>query len=186
MDNPRILIAGIGNVFFGDDAFGVEVARGLAARKLPDDVRVTDFGIRGFDLAFALMAEPELTILVDAVPRGGDPGTLYTIEPDLSALDAPDPAEERLADPHGMNPMRVLRVVREMGGRLHRILLIGCEPSLPESGDDFYMGLSPCVRSAVDEAVKLIESLVIDLPNTPNTNSPPAESSGQQQKKPEQ
>ncbi len=81
----RILIAGIGNIFLGDDAFGVEVVRRLSrsARKLPDEVRIVDFGIRGFDLAYALMEGYEVAILVDATPRGGVPGTLYTIEPDL-------------------------------------------------------------------------------------------------------
>src|SRR6202030_732892 len=82
----RILIAGIGNIFLGDDAFGVEVVRRLAARKLPDAIRVVDFGIRGFDLAYALMEGYEITILVDATPRGGQPGTLYTIEPDLRSV----------------------------------------------------------------------------------------------------
>src|SRR5882672_1813652 len=87
MTKPRILVAGIGNIFLGDDAFGSEVARKLQQCSLPKDVRVVDFGIRGFDLAYALLDGHEVTILVDATPRGGEPGTLYTIEPDLSELD---------------------------------------------------------------------------------------------------
>ncbi|MGH7848434.1 MAG: hydrogenase maturation protease, partial [Candidatus Binatia bacterium] len=77
MTPAKILVAGIGNIFLGDDGFGVEVARELAKRKLPESVRVVDFGIRGFDLAYALLDGYDLTILVDAAPRGGLPGTLY-------------------------------------------------------------------------------------------------------------
>ncbi len=85
MSVPGVLVAGIGNIFLGDDGFGVEVAQQLAARPQPDGVRVTDFGIRGFDLAFALLDEPEATILIDAMPRGEAPGTVYVLEPDLDA-----------------------------------------------------------------------------------------------------
>src|ERR1700756_1973684 len=84
--SSKILIAGIGNIFLGDDAFGSEVARRLMRRTWPPEVRVEDFGIRGFDLAFALLEAYKLTILIDAVPRGGAPGTLYRIEPDLDTL----------------------------------------------------------------------------------------------------
>src|SRR5690349_12249437 len=111
---PTIPIAGIGNIFLGDDAFGVEVVRQLSSRTLPDSVRVIDFGIRGFDLAYALLDGYDVTILVDATPRGGVPGTLYTIEPDLSAshtLEAPEP----MIETHGMNPMRVLGLAQAMG-----------------------------------------------------------------------
>src|SRR3954447_3910403 len=86
---PRILVAGIGNIFLGDDAFGVEVVRRLMSRPLPDGVRVADYGIRGYDLALALLDETnDVTIMVDAVPRGGPPGTLYVIEPEWEAGDA--------------------------------------------------------------------------------------------------
>ena len=93
---PSILVAGIGNIFLGDDAFGVEVVRRMAGLELPASVRVVDFGIRGFDLAYALQDGYETTILVDACPRGEAPGTLYVIEPDLKALDGPDAAHARL------------------------------------------------------------------------------------------
>jgi hydrogenase maturation protease len=83
-----ILIAGIGNIFLGDDAFGVEVAKRLAGQSFPEGVRVVDFGIRGFDLAYALLEGPDVTILVDACPRGGAPGTVYVIEADLAELDS--------------------------------------------------------------------------------------------------
>ena len=154
----KMLIACIGNIFLGDDAFGVEVARRLATRQLPDSVRVVDFGICGFDLVYALLDSYDVTILVDATPRGGMPGTLYTIEPDLSALNHLE-APETVIETHGMNPMRVLGLVKAMGGQFQRLLLVGCEPATlgPEEGQ---MGLSEPVQAAVDEAVGLIEALI--------------------------
>ena len=104
MTRPRILVAGIGNIFLGDDGFGSEVARRLLARPLPAEVRVVDFGIRGFDLAYALLDGYDVTVFVDATPRGGEPGTIYTIEPDLSEIREPD-AREMMVETHGMNPM---------------------------------------------------------------------------------
>lgn len=161
MASPRILIAGIGNIFLGDDAFGVEVVRQLSARRFPDDVCVVDFGIRGFDLAYALLDSPDVAILVDATPRGGAPGTLYVIEPDLNELDR-WLAEDTVIETHAMNPMRVLALVKAMGGQLKRILIVGCEPATlgPAEGQ---MGLSPPVQAAVDEALTVVESLVADI-----------------------
>ncbi len=163
MPKERILVAGIGNIFLGDDAFGCEVVKRLAARKWPDDVRVVDYGIRGFDLAYALMDGYEVTILVDATPRGGDPGTLYTIEPDLAELDGIDP-QAMMVETHGMNPMKVLAMVKSMGGEFKRLLLVGCEPETfgPEEGQ---MGLSEAVENAVDEAVRVVVALVEKILN---------------------
>lgn len=159
--SPSILVAGIGNIFLGDDAFGVEVVQRLARRDLPPQVRVVDFGIRGFDLAFALMDDYDAVILIDAVPRGEPPGTLYTIEPDLNALDATSLSEVSL-ETHGMNPMKVLVMVKAMGGEPKRILLVGCEPSpLPE--DEERMGLSEPVEKSLDEAITIIEALIGEL-----------------------
>ncbi len=159
-ENPTILIAGIGNIFLGDDAFGVEVAQRLTNRKLPSGVKVVDFGIRGFDLAYALLDRFDVTILVDACPRGGNPGTLYVIEPDLN-VDTPDDfqAGPTSIDAHSMNPMNVIRMAKSMGGYLKRILLVGCEPLTlgPEEGK---MGLSEPVAAMVDEAANRIEVLV--------------------------
>lgn len=154
----RILIAGIGNIFMGDDAFGVEVASVLARRTFPHGVRVADFGIRGFDLAYALMEGYESTILVDAYPGEGQPGTLFVVEPDLQNLDSAG-ARPGFVDPHGMDPLNVLHMAQNMGGELKRILLLGCVPATlgPEEGK---MGLSEPVAAAVDEAVQLIDSLV--------------------------
>lgn len=154
---PRILIAGIGNIFLGDDAFGSEVARRLMERKQPDGVRVVDFGIRGFDLTYALLDGYEVTIFVDATPRGEAPGTLYTIEPDLDELDNLD-AEGMMVETHGMNPMKVLSMVKSMGGEFKRILLVGCEPA-PLLSEDGQMGLSEAVEAAMEEAVEMVESL---------------------------
>lgn len=166
---PRILVAGIGNIFLGDDAFGSELARVLLRREWPANVRVEDFGIRGLDLTFALSDGYDAVILIDATPRGGEPGTLYTIEPDLSELDSMA-AEGAGVETHGMNPMRVLAVARSMGAQFHRIVVLGCEPS-PETIDPDgpgEMGLSEPVRLALDEAVAIVESLVAQIAAEPS------------------
>lgn len=153
---PRILVAGIGNVFLGDDGFGVEVIRQLQG-KLPDTVDVADFGIRGFDLAFALMDGYETAILVDATTRGGAPGSLYTIEPDLGELDS---AGGVAPDAHSLDPVKVLALTRSLGGDFKRILIVGCEPASCGDEDGGRMGLTAAVEAAVPEAVRAIESLV--------------------------
>ncbi|MDT5271270.1 MAG: hydrogenase maturation protease [Acidobacteriota bacterium] len=158
---PSILVAGIGNIFMGDDAFGCEVARRLAGRQLPEGVRVVDFGIRGFDLAYAIMDGPDVTVFVDATPRGEAPGTLYTIEPDLDELNGLE-AGGIMVEPHGMNPLKVLGMVKAMGGEFKRILLVGCEPETL-GGEEGLMGLSEPVEQAVDEAVKVVESLIAKI-----------------------
>ena len=151
-----ILVACIGNIFQGDDAFGCEVAKILMGREFSPHVNVVDFGIRGLDLTYALLDAPELTIFVDAVSRGGEPGTLYTIEPDLDSLGAE--AEESM-DAHGMDPMRVLRAAKSLGGKLGRILLVGCEPA-DLGGAEGRMGLTPVVAAAIEEAAQMVEGLI--------------------------
>ncbi len=153
---PRILVAGIGNIFLGDDGFGVEVVRRLASANLPDSVRVVDFGIRGLDLVYALQDGYETTILIDAYPHGQSPGTVSVVEPDLSALDT---GEGNFVEPHSMHPLNVLRMASAMHGPLKRVLLVGCEPA-SLGGDEGHMGLSPQVETAVEEATKLMEGLV--------------------------
>ena len=154
MTRPRILIAGIGNIFLGDDGFGSEVAPRVAARPLPAEVRLVDFGIRGFDLVYALLDGYDVTVFIDATPRGGEPGTIYMIEPDLSELREPD-AGQMMVETHGMNPMKVLSMVKAMGGEFKRILIVGCEPQTlgPEEGQ---MGLSETVEAAVDD-VRIVQ-----------------------------
>jgi hydrogenase maturation protease len=163
VQKPRILVAGIGNIFLGDDAFGVEVVRRLTSLDLPEGVRVTDFGIRGFDLAYALQDGYETTILVDACPRGEAPGTLYVIEPDLSATDDPE-APEDVVEAHAMNPVTVLRMAKAMNIEVKNLLLVGCEPE-SLGGEEGRMGLSAAVDAAVDNAVKLVETLVHKILN---------------------
>jgi hydrogenase maturation protease len=149
----KILVAGIGNIFFGDDAFGSEVARELMRHPFPGNVRVEDFGIRSYDLAYALMDGTD-AVLIDAVPRGQAPGTVYLIEPDLANLGAATP------DGHSMNPVSVLQMVQSLGGHTGKLFLVGCEPSVLESEE---MGLSAPVQAAVPEAIALVERVVADL-----------------------
>ena len=152
-----ILVAGIGNIFEGDDAFGCEVVRLLRQNPWPDDVRVVDFGIRGLDLSYALMNNPDLAILVDATSRGGLPGTVYTIEPALTS----DEAQINTApvNAHSMDPINVFRTVRTMGGKLGRILIVGCEPG-DLGGDEGRMGLTTPVSKAVRVAADLVTSII--------------------------
>ncbi len=166
LSGKRILIAGIGNIFFGDDAFGCEVAQRLLQRELPPEVAVIDFGIRGFDLAFALLEDYELSILIDATPRGGAPGTLYVIEVDLNDVET----DGASLDVHAMNPLRVLSLVQSMGGRPRRILIVGCEPSPISEQED--AGLSKPVVAMLDKAAELVESLITNNLNGEVRGSP--------------
>jgi hydrogenase maturation protease len=160
--SKRVLIAGIGNIFLGDDGFGVEVVKRLAGRGLPDCVEVVDFGIRGMDLAYALNDDYDLVVFVDATPRGGEPGTVYLIEPEIE-----DDGAVSL-DTHGMDPVKVIKLSRALGASPTRTLVVGCEPEvIPGRGgsethpyDDMLMELSEPVHAAVEEAAKLVESLV--------------------------
>jgi hydrogenase maturation protease len=157
---PRILIAGIGNIFLGDDGFGVEVVRRLAHCQLPADVRVVDFGIRGFDLTYALQDGYETTILVDACPRGEKPGTVYVIEPNLDGADSN--GAQIMVDAHSLNPMNVIRLAQAMNAPIKKMLLVGCEPETL-GGEEGAMELSASVEVAVDVAVKQITSLVVRI-----------------------
>jgi hydrogenase maturation protease len=168
-----ILIACIGNIFMGDDGFGVEVAQRLLSRDVglfSENVEVVDFGIRGFDLAYALLDDYDTLVLVDAISRGGTPGTLYLIEPDLTGVTAEKGVESARVglDAHSMDPMKVLAYARTLGAQPIRTLLVGCEPSVISRNEDYMdlqMGLSEPVQAAVDEAVKMIHSLVEELVN---------------------
>jgi hydrogenase maturation protease len=151
----RILVACIGNIFLGDDGFGVAVAHCLSQRTLPEGVVLRDFGIRGLDLTYALLESWDLTILVDACPRDGTPGEIYVIEPELN-----DASPARL-DPHGMDPVQVLEAARSMGGATGPILLVGCEPA-DFGPDEGRLGLSAPVEAAVDRAAAIVESLIAE------------------------
>lgn len=164
----RILIAGIGNIFFGDDAFGVEVAAALMQRSMPEGVRVVDFGIRSYDLAYALVDGYDAMILVDAVSRGEPPGTVFLIEPELGGTVPDTVAMAGSVDAHSMNPLQVLEMARSLGGQAGKegrppaLYLVGCEPAVLES-DTGEIGLSSVVRAAVPGAIGMIENLIADL-----------------------
>jgi len=147
-----VLVAGVGNIFLGDDGFGVEVARRLSEVDLPDDVRVVDYGIRGMHLAYDLAAaRDELIIMVDATQRGYPPGTVSVIELDISSPSDISP----VLDAHGMQPDVVLNLVAMLGEEPGRVLLVGCEPAALDEG----MSLSPVVTRAVDTAVRVVTEL---------------------------
>ena len=158
----KVLVAGIGNIFLGDDGFGVEVIGRLAGRPLPEGVELGDFGIRGLDLAYALMDGYDAAILVDAMPLGQPAGTVSLVEPDTDQLDG-----FGLVESHAMDPVQVLRLVKQMGGALPAdLFLVGCEPADfgPEEG---LMGLSEVVAAAVqpaaDKVMELLQRLTAGL-----------------------
>jgi hydrogenase maturation protease len=155
----HVLVAGVGNIFLGDDAFGSAVARRLAREHWPEDVRVADFGIGSLDLVFALMDGYDTVILIDAVPRGGEPGTVYTLD-----VDHVDDGDVTL-DAHTMDPLRVLAAAKSMGASWNRLLVVGCEPS-PDTVDadgPGCLGMSPPVERAVEEAIQVVRRLVCGL-----------------------
>ncbi len=149
--NASVLVAGVGNIFFSDDGFGVEVARRLVGEALLDHVRVADFGIRGVHLAYEMLAGYKEVVLIDAVPRGGSPGDLYLIEPEIEkAIATPDA--------HTMELQSVFAFMKTLGGDFPRIIIVGCEPACCDEG----IGLSEPVERAVGEAIQLIQSRVIN------------------------
>ena len=154
----RVLVAGIGNVFLGDDGFGVALAGRLARTQLPAGVEVVDFGIRGMDLAMALTEGYDAAVLLDATPRGEPPGTLYVIEPEVAA-------DEAAVDAHGMDPVKVLALTRALGGSPPRTLVVGCEPQtrMTPEDEEIVAALSEPVRAALEEATRLVEQLLDEL-----------------------
>jgi hydrogenase maturation protease len=155
----RVLVAGIGNVFLGDDGWGVALAGRLAARALPRGVDVADFGIRGMDLAYAMRDGYDAVLFLDATPRGQPPGTLYVIEPDLEDI-------EMTIDAHGMDPVKVLALARTLGAEaLPRTLVVGCEPQTHMSAEDdrIVAELTEPLRASLEPAVGLVEDLLDDL-----------------------
>lgn len=150
----RVLVAGIGNIFFSDDGFGVEVVARLSREPLPAGVRVLDTGIRARDLAYELVEGGYATaILVDAVARGGRAGSVYVIEPDPTE---PGAAIGMVGDGHSMNPEVTLALVHAMGGAPPRLVVVGCEPASLEEG----IGLTGPVAAAVDEAIGVVRELL--------------------------
>jgi len=155
---PRILVAGIGNIFLGDDAFGVHVAQRLLRKDWPHNVRIRDFGIRGLDLVYALLDGCDAAILIDAVPRAQPPGTLFVIEPDLTA-----PPAAIAMEAHSMDPVKVLNSARSLGAQIGRGLVVGCEPTPIDTERDMQMDLSPPVAAAIEPAVQMVTRLITQI-----------------------
>lgn len=155
MNSPRILVAGVGNIFLGDDGFGVAVARRLMSRPPSPEVKVVDFGIRGIDLAYALLDPFELVILVDIVQRGTKPGTIHVLE-----LDNAGAADGRSTDTHGMVPTHAIELARTMGSKIPRLILVGCEPAGFGNPDEGEIALSPAVAAGIEEAITRIDALL--------------------------
>jgi hydrogenase maturation protease len=165
----RVLVAGIGNVFLGDDGWGVALAGRLADRTLARGVDVVDFGIRGMDLAYAMQDGYDAVVFLDATPRGQAPGTLYVIEPELDEI-------EMTLDVHGMDPVKVLALARMLGAEsLPRTLVVGCEPQTRMSAEDerIVAELTEPVRASLDGAVALVEDLLTDLTTATQTEGSP-------------
>jgi len=175
---PKILIAGIGNVFLGDDGFGVAVIERLSRFALPEGAVLMDVGIRGLDLTYALLGDYDAAILVDAVRRGYAPGSVCVLDPE-------DPTEPRsedetnpagLLDAHAMDPVKVLAFVRQSGSQLRAMRVVGCEPLTFGTDDEPALGLSAPVRAAVDLGAQQVYALVAELQrslrDTPRTGAP--------------
>ncbi|HMC36652.1 MAG TPA: hydrogenase maturation protease [Actinomycetota bacterium] len=158
----KMLVAGVGNIFFSDDAFGCEVVRRLAKEDLPEGVVVADFGIKGVHLAYELLEGYDTVIIVDAAPCGGKPGDLYLIEPKLEEIaespvvQAASEGESALIDAHGLEPDAIFGMLKALGGNVGRALVVGCEPENIEDG----LGLSATVEAAVEPAVARLVDII--------------------------
>jgi hydrogenase maturation protease len=152
-------VAGIGNIFQTDDAFGVEVASRLAERTLPLGVRVEDFGIRGVHLAYELLEGYDALVLIDAVPMGDPAGTLAVIQPEIASPGSAGDEAAPAVDAHAMTPEVVLATLSRLGGSVERIFIVGCQPANLQEG----MGLTPAVAAVVDDAVELCCQLVSEI-----------------------
>jgi hydrogenase maturation protease len=155
----QILVAGVGNAWLQDDAFGGECARRLEARGVPSGVTVMDFGTGGLDLAYEIMRGYDALILLDASRQGGEPGTLYVIEPSMDDL-AGSIEDGDVINPHGMDPQTVLRFVGAIGGFSGRVVVIGCEPG---EVDEVGLSLTPAVEDVVERALALVCETIEEL-----------------------
>ncbi len=154
--SPRVLVAGIGNIFLGDDGFGVALAQRLAAEPAPAGVRVAEFGIRGVHLAYELLDGYDVLVLLDALPMGEPPGTVAVIEPEHVAT---GDGVATVVDAHDMNPGAVLATLGRLGGEVGRVLVLGCQPADVTEG----IGLSAPVEAALDRAVEVCHELLDDI-----------------------
>lgn len=162
---PRILIAGIGNIFLGDDGFGVAVVEQLARFALPQGAVLMDAGIRSLDLTYALLGDYDAAILIDATQRGYAPGSICVLDPEAEDQPATDDETNPagLLDAHAMDPLKVLAFVRNQGARLRALRVVGCEPLTIGTNEEPALGLSAPVRAAVDEAAQQVYALVAEL-----------------------
>ena len=161
MNQPekQILVAGVGNAWLQDDAFGGECARRLEARGVPSGVTVMDFGTGGLDLAYEVMRGYDALVILDASRQGGEPGTLYVMEAERE--DFPDAIEDgENIDPHGMDPKTMLRFVKAVGGWPGKVVIIACEPG---EVDEVGMGLTPKVEAAMEQALALVLETIEEL-----------------------
>lgn len=154
----RILVAGIGNAWMRDDAFGGKVAEALEDVELPTGVAVFDFGTGGLDLAYEVMRGYSALVLVDVSRQGGEPGTLYVMDADPADIEPIGDGE--VVSPHGMDPQTVLRFVKTVGGWPGKVVVIACEPGDVE---EMGLGLTPTVEAAVGGAVDLVLETLKEL-----------------------
>jgi hydrogenase maturation protease len=152
----RVMIAGVGNIFMKDDGFGVEVVKRMMNKEFPEGVELRDFGTGGLKLAYDLMKGYDCLILLDASRRGGNPGTLYVIEPNEREFQSTIEEGDSI-DPHGSDPVTVLRFVKAFGSWPGKVMIVACEPT---STDDFEIGLSSPVRASVDKAVEFVDEII--------------------------
>lgn len=148
----RMLVAGVGNIFKSDDAFGSHVAAALAREPLPDSAHLIDFGIRSVHLVYELLDGYDVLVLIDTVSQqDGPPGSLYVIEPDLDTVEAPPSF-----DPHDLPPGGAMALVPVLGGSVDRIVVVGCQPETIDDG----LGMSEAVMAAVEPAVRLVMDVI--------------------------
>ena len=149
----KVLVAGIGNIFLSDDAFGVEVVKHIDVASLPEGVKVVDFGIRGVHLSYELLDGYDALVLIDAMPLNETPGTVAIFEPDVESIDPTS------VDAHSMSPAVVLGLLAGLGGHVPRVFVVGCQPSTVDEG----LGLSEPVASALAPAAEAVRQLIADI-----------------------
>jgi hydrogenase maturation protease len=154
----RILVAGIGNAWMKDDAFGGKVAERLTGGALPEQAAVFDFGTGGLDLAYEVMRGYDALVLIDISRQGGEPGTLYVMDAEPDDLEPI--ADGEMLSPHGMDPETVLRFVKAVGGWPGRVRIVACEPAVVE---EMGLEMSPAVQAAVERATDVVKETVAEL-----------------------
>jgi hydrogenase maturation protease len=162
-----ILVAGVGNAWLRDDGFGGEVARRLSSLELPAGVAVMDAGTGGLDLAYEVMRGYDALVILDVSKQGGEPGTLYVMEPSEDEV-AGGIEDGEVINPHGMDPQTVLRFLKASGGWPGKVVVIACEPADVEQ---MGWGLSEVVTEAIARAVDLVLETVGEM----RTAAPAAE-----------